>query len=284
MFERLSQGWALAKQSLHVLKLDKELMLFPIFSSIACLAVMLSFALPIFYTGIFDNVVEQEGQVGQGTQILLYVLLFLFYFACYFVIIFFNSALIGAAIIRLKGGDPTVSDGLGAAMARLPQIAGWALVSATVGLILKAIESRSERVGEIVANLLGMAWAITTFFVVPVLVVEKAGPVEAVKRSVSIMRDAWGESLGAKFGIGFISFMASLLGVVAIMGGGFLMASSQVLGGALIAIGVIWILIVALVTSALTSIMRAALYVYAVEGKAPELFDESMIRGAFAPK
>ena len=284
MFERLSQGWALAKQSLQVLKLDKELLLFPIFSSIACLLVVLSFGLPIFYSGIFDGIVEQEGQVAQGTQILFYVLCFLFYFACYFVIIFFNSALIGAAIIRLKGGDPTVRDGIGAAMARLPQIAGWALVSATVGLILKAIESRSERVGQIVANLIGMAWAITTFFVVPVLVVEKAGPIEAVKRSVSIMRDAWGESLGAKFGIGFFSFLASLLGVAAIMGGIFLMSSSQVLGGTLIAIGVIWILLVALVTSALTTIMRAALYVYAVDGKAPEMFDESMIRGAFAPK
>ena len=243
MFERLSQGWALAKQSMQVLKLDKELLLFPIFSSIACLMVVLSFALPIFYTGVFDGIISQEGEVGQGTQILMYVLCFLFYFACYFVIVFFNSALIGAAIIRLKGGDPTVRDGFSAAMARLPQIIGWALVSATVGLILKAIESRSERVGQIVANLIGMAWAVTTFFVVPVLVIEKAGPVEAVKRSVGIMRNAWGESLGAKFGIGLFSFLACLLGFAAIMGGIFLLSTSQVLGGVLVAIGVIWILL-----------------------------------------
>lgn len=171
MFERLSTGWAMAKQSFQVLKLDKELLLFPILSGLACVLVLASFATP-FLTGMIDL---PEGDLTTAQQITYSVLGFAFYFVSYFIIIFFNSALVACAIIRLKGGDPTVRDGIGASMARLPQIAGWALVSATVGMILKAIESRSERVGEIVASLLGMAWSITTFFVVPILVVGNWG-------------------------------------------------------------------------------------------------------------
>ena len=159
MFERLANGWELAKNSWQVLRLDKELLLFPLMSGIACLFVLASFAIPLWTTQYVDTVLE-EGQPLQN--VLAYVVLFAFYFVNYFVIVFFNTALIACAIIRFRGGDPTVSDGLRAAISRLPQIVAWALVSATVGVILRVIESYSDKVGQIVAALLGGAWSITT--------------------------------------------------------------------------------------------------------------------------
>ena len=246
MFDRLATGWQLAKQSFNVLKLDKELLMFPLLSGIACIIVTATFAIPVFFSGMLENLGnEQAGEAGGIAQnVLLYVLMFLFYFVSYFVIIFFNSALVACAIIRLKGGDPVLRDGFGAAMARLPQIAGWALVAASVGMILKIIESRSQRFGQIVSGLLGMAWSITTFFVIPVLVVEKAGPVEAA-------------ALGAQM---------------------------TVLGIALIVVGVFLLLAVTLISSALGTIMLAALYIYAEEGQVPGGFDAGMIQQAFATK
>ncbi len=283
MFERFATGWELTKQSIRVLRLDKELLLFPLCSGIACTIVLASFALPLWFSGALEA--AEKAPEGLSQNVLTYVVLFAFYFVNYFVIIFFNSALVGCAIIRLKGGDPTVSDGFGAAMARLPQIAAWALVAATVGLILKAIESRSERVGQIVTSLIGMAWSITTFFVVPVIVIEKAGPVEAIKRSVAIMRKAWGESLTANFGIGFITFLLTLIGLVPLAAGVFLLSSGvPAIGVLLIAIAIIWVLAVSLISSALGSIILAALYIYAAEDKVPNEFDSSLIRGAFAKK
>lgn len=282
MFERLSRGWDLAKQSLEVLKLDKELLLFPILSGAACLVAMASFAVPVYFSGMLEGLAAEE--VAPSTQIIMGVLGFLFYFVTYFIIIFFNSALVACAIIRLKGGDPTVGDGFGAAMDRLPQIAGWALVAATVGMILKIIESRSEKVGAIVASVLGMAWSITTFFVIPVLVVEKTGPINAVKRSVAVMKKTWGESLGANMGIGFITFLASLIAILPIGGGMALMSASPLLGGILVGIGILWVLFVSLVSSALGSIMLAALYIYAAEGKMPQHYKPNLIEGAFSTK
>ena len=283
MFERLATGWELAKQSVRVLKLDKELLLFPVLSGIACTIVLASFAIPIILTGGLEAAESNPQATSQNP--LAYVVLFAFYFVNYFVIIFFNSALVGCAIIRLKGGDPTVSDGFSAAMARLPQIAAWAAVAATVGLILKAIESRSERVGQIVAGLLGMAWSITTFFVVPVIVIEKTGPIDAIKRSASIMKQAWGESLAAKFGIGVITFLLCLVGFVPIaIGFGLVSNGMTVLGIVAIVVGILWVLAVSLISSALTSIILAALYIYAAEGKVPNEFDASLMKTAFGAK
>src|SRR5262249_42379772 len=172
MLERISRGMELTRQSLGVLAEDKKLLVFPLFSGIASLLVLASFAVPLLASGYAQGILD-DGRMPQDP--LAYILLFLFYFVNYFVIVFFTSALVSCAVARFYGGTPGITDGLRAAAARLPQIAAWALVSATVGVILKAIESRSEKIGQIAAGLLGAAWTIATYFVVPVLVIERVG-------------------------------------------------------------------------------------------------------------
>lgn len=279
MFQRLSNGWSLARQSWEVVKLDKELLLFPLISGVACLLVLASFAVPLWNSPYAETILAEE-QLPEDP--IAYALMFAFYFVNYFVIVFFNSALIACAVIRFEGGNPTLADGLRASMMRLPQIVGWALVSASVGLILRIIESRSERVGEIVSALLGMAWSITTYFVLPVLVIEGVGPVEGVKRSMGIMRKTWGEALTANFGIGLIAFLASIPGIlVAVLGVMVLVAGQAVLGGVLIVAGVVLVLLVSLISSALDAILLAALYLYAARGEVPGQFDRNELAAAF---
>src|SRR4029077_13330612 len=94
--------------------------------------------------------------------------------------------------------------------ARLPVIAGWALVSATVGLILRIIEDRSARIGQIVAALLGMAWTVVSFLVVPILVIENKGPIAALKDSTALLKKTWGEQLVSNFSFGMIFFLLAL--------------------------------------------------------------------------
>lgn len=280
MFERISNGWLLTKESWNVLKLDKELLIFPLLSGIACLFVLASFAGPLWSTGYLDAISDNPDAARDP---LSWVILFAFYFVNYFVIVFFNSALVACAVIRFRGGDPTLGDGLNAAVARLPQIAGWAALSATVGVILKVIESRSENVGKFAAGLLGAAWSIGTYFVVPVVVVEKLGPIEAAKRSVSILKQTWGEALAAHFGIGFIVFLATLPAIALIVGGVIVSATATAaLGFVLIAFGVIGVMLVSLISATLNTIIIAALYLFAADGKGPEQFDERLLRSAFA--
>lgn len=282
MFERLSKGWQLSKQSLQVLKMDKELLLFPVMSGIACVLVLASFALPLWATGFAEDVARDQ---NRQANVLGWIVLFVFYLANYFVIVFFNSALVACAVLRFNGEDPTLKDGLSAATARLPQIFGWAIVAASVGVILRVIESRSEKVGAFVSGLLGMGWSLVTFFVVPVIVIEKAGPVQAVKRSTAILKKTWGESLAANFGISTIAFFFMLPALLLIGGGIFLMtATNPIVGGVAIGAGVIWLLVVSLVSSALSAIVLAALYMYAATDRVPEAFDESLLTSAFGKK
>jgi hypothetical protein len=280
MFTRISNGWELARESWQVLKLDRELLVFPVISGIACLLVLASFALPLWASG-YGNALLDEGQAPEDPW--AYVILFAFYFANYFVITFFNSALIACAMIRFHGGDPTLADGFRAAFSRLPQILAWAAVSATVGVILRLIESRSQRAGKIAAGLLGAAWSIATYFVVPVLVVERTGPFEAVTRSLSILRRTWGEALMANFSIGILVFLACLIGFIPIFLGGMALAGGQTaLGAILAATGVLLLMIVALISSTLDSILLAALYLYAAEGGVPQHFNDHLLHDAFS--
>ena len=277
MFDKIANGWELMKASGRVLRLDKELLAFPFLSGIACLLVMGSFALPMFFSGAF-TIDEKLGEVTHNP--LAYVILFAFYFCNYFVIVFFNSALVACAIIRFNGGDPTLGDGLQAAGSRLPQILGWSLVSATVGFLLKMLESRSEKLGTFVAGLLGLAWSIATFFVVPVIVVEKLGPIDAIRRSGSILRRAWGESFVANQGIGLFVFLFSLVACVPALLGVLSHVPALMMTG--IAVTVVAILIISAVSAALHTILVAAIYVYAADGRVPDAFDRGILQNAFA--
>ena len=204
-----------------------------------------------------------------------YGTLFLFYFCNYFVIVFFNSAVIACAAIRMQGGDPTVGDGFRAAFARLPLIFGWALVSATVGLILRIIEDRSKTVGKIVAGLLGLAWTVVSFLVVPILVIEKKGPISALKESTLLLKKTWGEQIIGNFSFGFIFFLLNIPAIILIALGIF--SGNVAILITCIILGVVYLIIVALIQSALQAIFQAAIYLYAREGEAPAGFEPDLL-------
>lgn len=282
MFQRMANGWALTKQSFQVLRLDKELLVFPLVSGISCLLVLASFAAPLWLTGHFD---DPEEMAQQKSNLLAYLVLFAFYLVNYFVVVFFNSALVACAMIRFQGGNPTVADGFRAAWARLPQIGGWALLAATVGVALHALQSSSEKYGALAARFLGMGWTVATAFVVPVLVIERVGPITAVKRSAAILSRAWGEALTANFGIGVITLLVYLPAIALTMCGVVVAAAVNVpVGIALVALGIGLILLVGLVSAALNTIIVAALYLYAATGEVPSAFDRNLLAAAFQRK
>jgi hypothetical protein len=272
--------------SVHVLSKDKELLVFPIISGIAAAIVMAVFAGGMYGAGVFDTAfaaVEGGGdeQLSTQQQILYGIVAFAFYFVNYFVVIYFNAALIGAAHIRLTGGDPTVADGFAAANRCLPAITGWAAIAATVGLILNIIESRSEGVARFVTGLIGMAWTLITFLVVPVIVIERASSFTAIKRSTTLLKDTWGEQIVSNIGFGLIGFLFTIPAVIIAGFGVFLaMGGSLFLGGSLIALGILGVLLVSIVMAALKGIFTAALYAHAAH-EPIDYFSAAQLEGAF---
>jgi hypothetical protein len=283
MFERFSRSWSLIKASAGVLAKDRELLLFPLLSAICTLIVAAAFVLPMFGLGALDGLREDS---GGGVSLAVYVVAFLFYLVQYFVIFFFNSALVGAAMIRLDGGDPTLRDGLRIAGSKALPILGYAAIAATVGMVLRAIQERAGWIGNIVVGLLGVAWTVASFMVVPVLVSRNIGPVDAIKESALLLKNTWGENLIGQGGVGLvfglILFGVMLLGAAAIVGAA--MSGSGVLIGLVVAVFLVALLVVGLLQAALSGIYSAALYRYASGEGSTGGFNASLLEHAFATK
>ena len=269
--ERFRRSWQLAQASWAVLRADRELLLFPLMSFIALVAIVITFAVPIGLTvGLSERQFDENSVVG-------IVLGFVFYVVAYTVMFFFNTALVGAAMIRLEGGDPTVNDGLRIASARLPAIVGYAVIAATVGMILRTIAERTGFIGAIIIGFIGLAWSVLTFLVVPVLVVEKVGPVSAVKRSGALLRKTWGEQIIGGTGIGVVFTLIALLAIVAgtVLAVAFATFSWQLTVLAVIAT-VLAVGAITLVGAALSGIYTASLYRYATTGDAGAFGTDAM--------
>lgn len=282
MFDRISNGFALAGSTWRVLVRDKHLLVFPIVSGFLFLVVVLSFFVPLATLVDWTKFQQQLQANNNRPPVWVYAVSFAFYFSTYFVIVFCNSALVSCALIRFNGDTPSVMDGFRMATARLPQIFAWALVSATVGVLLKVVENAHEKVGEIIAALLGTAWSVMTFFVVPVLVVEKVGPVDAVGRSVSLLRKTWGEALVGNMGLNFVMFLLAIPVILLFVAGGAMVAMGHTIPGvAFLVLGGVALLLHMAISSALHTILLAALYQYAHDNRIPRGFDRDVIAGAF---
>lgn len=275
-FGRISNTWGLMGDSWRILKQDKELLLFPLLSGICCIIVVASFAIPaVLNESYVPPTADEQGQVDTAAQVIYYGKLFMFYFCNYFVIIFFNSAIVGCVAMRMNGQNPTLGDGFRLAFSRTHLIFGWALVAATIGLILRIIEDKNEKIGRFIAGLLGMIWSLISFLVLPVLVIEQVGPIEALKKSTSLLKRTWGGQLMANFSFGGIFFLLFLPAVALIAIGVFSAIPAVMI--ACIAVAVVYIIVLSLIQSVLQVIFQTALYYYASNGHAPAGFDDGTL-------
>jgi hypothetical protein len=273
--------WQLIKASTRVLNADGELLLLPIMSGTATLLIGGALVWQAMGTGTFPEVADGEVLTAQPE---FYLWLFGFYIVMYFVSIFFNTALVGAAIERLEGGDPTIRSAIRLAGRRVLQILGYAIISATVGMLLRAIGERGGIVGRFVAGAIGLAWTVATFLVIPVLAAEGVGPMEAVERSGALLRKTWGENLIGNSGISLVTGIVAAFAASAGIAGWVLYDNGH--EAAVVIIGVAVFVGVAAIAfgAALTGVYTAAVYYFAVIGEPPPGFDRNLVRGAFERK
>jgi len=272
MFERISRSIELVKASWRILMEDKKLLAFPVMSGIVTLLVIAMFILPLIFT---NGVLVTNTIAG-------IILLFLFYVVSYFVVIFFNVGLISCVNARLHGQSMSVGEGLSAAARHVGSILMWAIIAATVGLILRLIEERVGFLGQIAAGLVGGIWTLVTMFVVPVLVFEEKGVFEAMKESLGLFKKTWGESVVGSLSIGLVFFAIGIVGFVLVLA--TLMLNNPMVFLAAGALFIVLIAILAILASAMQGIFVVALYTYAKTGQVPSVFNRELVEGAFKPK
>lgn len=271
---RFQTSWEIAKRSWAVLKSDKSLAWFPVLSALVSIAVMAVVVALIAVAGIDDSA------GGNGLQAIGWVFVVIGYLALAFVQTYFLAGLVAGADMRLHGQDSTVRSALEIANSRLHRLLPWAVVSATVSFVISQIE-RQGVIGQIIGNLIGLAWNLITFMTVPILVIEDLGVGAALKRSKDLFKKTWGENVIAYGGLGLVGFLLVIPGVALIaLGAAAGTAGLVVLG----TIGGLWIVVSSVVMSALSGIYRTALYRYASTGEVPGEFAGIDFQAQFRPR
>lgn len=277
--------WALTRMTFDVIKKDNEMLLFPLLAAISSVLFSLAMLFPTVITHLLNS---GEGSLVWGP--LQYAATFATYFGLSFIATFFNTCVVYTTRVRLSGGDATFGQSLSFAFSRIGRIAAWSLVAASVGLLLSMLENAARNakgVGgiliSILRSILATAWNIVTLFVVPAMVYQDLGPIDAIKSSMETLKNTWGESLARHYGMGLASFLFTLPGII----GAFLVIFGMSAGlpvglgiGLLALIGV-YILGVALVFNVANAVFNTALYHYATSRQVPVGFSPEVLQGAF---
>lgn len=275
-----SRSYQLVKESWAILKQDKELAMIPVVSAICSTIVLAVFVLIGFLLELRFGLDKLQTPV-------YYLFLFVYYFVTYFVISFFSAVMATCVSIRMKGGNPSLRDGINNAFAHIGSLALWSLLSATVGLILRIIAERSRLLGRIVASILGAVWSLATFFVIPVLVLENLSVGNGIKRSKDMFLKTWGENFVGGLGVGVFFGLLFIVGLV-IGTAAMIMASTltqpmipMILIGA---VCLLFFIVLGIISSALSSIFNIALYNYAATGAMPVGISPDLVQAAFKAK
>lgn len=279
-FTQLKRGFGMAFRSLAVLKRNPKLLVFPLFaglSSLAFLALLLgsTFGAFVGISGIeaIETPSALETTISNNPGITV-AALFLGYLGTTFVSVFFTGALVAESRHAFAGEPVNLKRGMARAWAAKYKLFAWALIAATVGIIIDAIEGSDSPLSQVFAAVFGVAWTIITFFVVPVAVLDSESTVrEMFTRSGRTFRENIGETV-----IGLIAPRA-IGGVVGVATVGLVIVLSDLTSSALVLapILVVGLILAQLLSTTIRGIIKALLYVHATEGQAPDGFDSTDI-------
>jgi len=262
ILHRLRVGLSLARGSLTVLRDHPHLLWFPAIGAVAGLVFVVTLLGSVFLAGF-----------GDDGSVVLYATLFVVYVGSTFLAAFTTAGLMHETNRSFHGETPSLRGGLAAAWDHKWQLLAWAVIAAVVGVLIRAIEESSDIAGQILALVFSLAWGVMTYFVVPVIVFEDRSVTGMFKRSGGIVRDVWGESLGAETGIGIVTVLLALVGVAVAAVTFLLVPTGSAIGLlSVLVVGGGAILLAVLVGETLSGIAKTAVYVYATADERPPQF------------
>lgn len=267
----LSATWTMLQE-------DRQLFVLPAISIASSVVAALILFVPGFALG---------RSIGGTNQIGIYVGIFFASVVATIISIFFQAALVVGAFQRAEGVQPTVNGVLAEAWRLRGPIFGWAALTTTVGVAVRALQERLGILGSILGFLGGLAWAIVSFLVIPVLVAEGIGPVAAMKRSSQLLRDTWGTSLRTTVRFGLLQLLAVVVLMVGfVVGIGVLFTGGpvgSVLGSVILLVCLVAMFGLITAVSAVSVYSRALIYRYATGLPVPGIPAE-VLAGAFVQK
>jgi hypothetical protein len=271
-------GIVLGRCSLSVVWRDKTLLFFPLTSFAITLLILLQFYVsvgPDKIQLILNTRVNQAGvqYINWGW----YIALIVAYFVIHFISTFFSVAMLGAAKLSMEGQDTQFRDGLSVATRSIHWVVLWTLLSATVGIALR-LADLERRASEFMRVRFGASWPLLTYFVLPIVALERVSVPAAMARSVTLMEETWGTNLRPRFSFG--SFLLVLnVPVVCLVAYGWLGGAG--LHSLLVQAMIFYVAFTFILSQAARSILTVALHCYATSGEVPPGFTADFLQGAF---
>jgi hypothetical protein len=275
MFRRMREGWELTKKSWSVVRQHPRMLRLTITGGLMAMLVAVIVGGPGLWLSTSD--IDSTRYAG-------WALLAVASYAASFFVIYYNVALAAAADEALAGREPDLRAATARARGHLPAIAGWALVSMIVALLINGIRDKGGNAGRILGAVGAAAWGFVTFFVVPVLALEGIGPIAAMKRSAQLVRQKWGQQATGNIAIGGFATAASMLGGIVLVVGVVLLVSGATaniaIGVVLVAVGGLIVIASSVVAGAMRGVFGVALYHFGVDDEARGPFDRAELAAA----
>jgi hypothetical protein len=275
---KFAASYKLVQESWRVLKQDKEVMWFPVLSVLTSIVALIALAALYFFAAMGGDIRALEYSTNGEVQRWGYVGIFIYYLVIFFITNYFLAGIYIIVHGRFNGQDLSFTDGIAGANTNMDKIFAWSLISATVGLVLHFISSRSEIAGRIISMIFGAVWGILTYFSLPSLVIGQKSIKESFKDSASLIRKTWGETFIVNSGMQLFFILVFFIGAALAIGLIILVPT----GFMFILVGVFFMLFIIgmmVLSATLQAIFKLALYEYASTGKVPEGFSAGLIEG-----
>ncbi len=278
LFDKLKRSWLLTRITLRIVFThDRELLVFPLVNFLLVVGASLTSSFVVSRTA---STVDVRMHTDSGV------------FTAVFLLLLLTNTMFGMCIthttrVRLEGGDASLWQSLKYGLRNYHRALAWMMCSIAAALLLSSLRKSSTKVGVLgrwllrpIASLLEVAWGIAKLLVIPAIVYEGHGPIDALKASVQAVKRTWGEALTRHLGFSAISNLLYVLGIVAALGVAFVPAagSSVQIVGFQVVIGYFTAVIV--LFHLVNTVFNAALYHYATRGEAGLGFSEEILGGS----
>lgn len=285
---RIKTAWLLLKQSVKVLRNNRQLLRYPFMGGILSLLIAIIFVIIVLAGG--DTFVYRATDVFGDEELYFtgpgMAVAFVYYVIASFIIFMYNAGLAAHTLDIFRGKSEDYRHYMKLAWSKKGKIFVYSLITATVGVILRAIEQRSRWLGYFVSRILGALWTFANLFTIPIIVETDYSAPAAIKQSTKLFLSRWGENIAARVtfsGIAFLLYLLLIIPLIFVLG--FIAAALGTGGLILLAVIVlVSIILFATIETAASNILSTALYFYARYQQIPAAFDPELLNAAFIPK
>ena len=273
---KLRASWLLFKETWRYLQTDREMLVLPLLAALMSL-VLVGFLVFVFVLSGGREVLSRLASEDFS------VLGWLFVFGCYVIVAFTmatsQAGISHAVYTRAHSGDSTLGQSLKIAFSHWPSLLLWSMITSTVGVFLQMIVEKSRLLGRLFSLLLGSAWSVLTYFVVPAMVIDKKTAFESISKSTQVFKATWGETIVSNVTLGAVFLIAHVLMLVSMIGLVIACAVSNLITPMFVifAVNVALLLLAILIQSTMEGILKTLLYIYASESAYPANFNQELL-------